>query len=123
MAGIWALSSQSSFGALSWVSRIPGYDKIIHTLIYGCLSLTFFRFFFWRGGMSAEAAAKYLVWAVVCSVLFGVTDEVHQAFVPRREPSCWDLLADGGGALLFCSMAVRRVRGTRFRRARRPVVP
>ncbi len=32
--------------------------------------------------------------------LFGLTDELHQAFIPGREPSGWDLVADACGAVL-----------------------
>jgi VanZ family protein len=35
------------------------------------------------------------------AILFAVTDEFHQSFVPGRNPSMWDILIfDNGGAIL-----------------------
>ncbi len=41
---------------------------------------------------------SYLLWAFVLSILFGATDEFHQAFVPDRVPDVRDWLHDGIGA-------------------------
>lgn len=36
--------------------------------------------------------------AFLCAVLYGLSDETHQLFVPGREFSLFDLLADAVGA-------------------------
>ena len=36
--------------------------------------------------------------------LYGVSDEVHQHFVPGRSASAWDALADVLGAGIVCGM-------------------
>ncbi|WP_447979535.1 VanZ family protein [Candidatus Nitrospira bockiana] len=87
---------------LSSLSVVPGVleganDKVLHTLEYsvlGALSYRAFRF----GAGSAPAAA--FVWAVLFSTAYGLTDEIHQAFVPSRQPDPWDWLVDVMGSAL-----------------------
>ncbi len=73
-------------------------DKTLHALEYGVLGVLCHRAL--RGAGGAWAAARALPLAIVAAVLYGLTDEVHQAFVPRREADVWDLVADGAGATL-----------------------
>lgn len=62
-------------------------------LILGFLSSFAFRFCRLRG-LKASAYAFGL------SVLFAISDETHQAFVPGRGPQVSDVLLDSFGALL-----------------------
>lgn len=39
-------------------------------------------------------------WAVLISLLYGVSDEFHQYFVPSRSPGVKDLAVDAAGALV-----------------------
>ncbi len=39
-------------------------------------------------------------WAWAWAVLYALTDEAHQALVPGRHPSGWDVLVDGLGAAI-----------------------
>lgn len=54
--------------------------------------------------------------AIGAGLLYGVVDEVHQAFVPRRAPELGDVLADWAGVIVGYAMIVgiamvwRRVR-------------
>ena len=43
-------------------------------------------------------------------VSFGISDEIHQSFVPGRSPDLWDLVADSLGALLGAYLAPLLVR-------------
>lgn len=36
--------------------------------------------------------------AIICVIAFGISDEVHQWFVPQRQADFWDLVADTVGA-------------------------
>jgi len=38
--------------------------------------------------------------AFLCTTLYGITDEAHQAFTPMRSPDPYDVLADAVGGLL-----------------------
>lgn len=74
-------------------------DKTLHALEYGVFGVLCYRAL--RGAAGAWAAARALPLAVLAALSYGLTDEVHQAFVPRREADAWDLVADGTGALLL----------------------
>ncbi len=53
--------------------------------------------------------------ALVCAVLYSVSDEIHQLFVPGRSGEVRDVLIDGAGALIVVS-ALRLYRRCRDRR-------
>lgn len=36
--------------------------------------------------------------ALAVSILYGISDELHQAFVPMRQPDVWDVFVDAVGA-------------------------
>ncbi len=91
MAAIFFLSSQPgaalpNLGSLDFVLKKAG-----HVIGYGLLALMC-----WRGfGFSPRR-----IWHAWCiAVLYAVTDEFHQAFVPGRHSSVVDVfLFDGMGA-------------------------
>jgi VanZ family protein len=65
---------------------------------YGILALFCYRAFRWATG--AVVARQAAVLAIVTASVFGLTDEVHQLFVPFRESSWQDWLADTVGAVI-----------------------
>jgi VanZ family protein len=76
---------------------VPGWDYVIrktgHMVGYGLLALSFFFAF--------RFDPKYRWSAWLLAVLYSVTDEFHQSFVPSRHPSVVDvLLFDNIGALI-----------------------
>ncbi|MGB0910514.1 MAG: VanZ family protein [Nitrospirales bacterium] len=84
------------------VVRIPTWyegidDKIIHAIEYAILAVLFYRVYLYGAGSSATVYAPML--AIVSAILFGMTDEVHQYFVPHRHADGWDVFADAVGAL------------------------
>ncbi|OPY19806.1 MAG: VanZ like family protein [Methanomethylovorans sp. PtaU1.Bin093] len=38
--------------------------------------------------------------AILVGIFYGITDEFHQSFVPRRSSSEWDVLADSVGVVV-----------------------
>jgi VanZ family protein len=50
--------------------------------------------------MSGQVASRALLFAIVTASLYGMTDEAHQLFVPFRESSWLDWLADTVGAVI-----------------------
>jgi VanZ family protein len=95
-AFIFYLSSQSFFP-----DTLPSYleklgDKSHHMMAYGLFGLLWYRAFRFCGG--SWAAPRAVLLAILASMLYGITDEMHQSFVPLREPDVWDVVADTVGA-------------------------
>jgi VanZ family protein len=86
-------------------------DKGGHALLYFGLGALFVRAL--AGGWSRGCTTGVAVAAVFYSTLYGITDEIHQAFVPPRQAEVFDVVADGLGAaaaaVLLWGWARRRV--------------
>jgi VanZ family protein len=96
---IFYLSSQSHLE-----EQLPSFllegvsDKVLHAVEYAGLGGLCYRVFRW--GMSGQVASRALLFAIVTASLYGMTDEAHQLFVPFRESSWQDWLADTVGAVI-----------------------
>ena len=96
MAVIFTASSMTS-------PPVPGgADKPWHALGYFTLTLAVVRAF--AGGLPRRITLRTAVISVCLVVLYGVSDELHQAFVPGRTTAIDDLLADTVGALVGASL-------------------
>lgn len=73
-------------------------DKALHAVEYAVLGALCYRAFRW--GVSKQVASRALLFAIVTASLYGMTDEAHQFFVPFRESSWQDWLADTIGAAI-----------------------
>jgi VanZ family protein len=88
---------QSSLPAPDSISKIAHFDKLLHFAAYSVLGALFYRAFFTtRFGKSELKTALVSIFA---ASLYGLSDEIHQAFVPSRTPDIRDVLADSLGAL------------------------
>jgi VanZ family protein len=73
-------------------------DKVLHLVEYGILGLLCYRAFRSAAG---EWGARHALWlAIVMATVYGLSDELHQVFVPPREADPWDLMADAAGAVV-----------------------
>ena len=75
-----------------------GIDKVAHCLVYAALAVTVcYAFPSW----AEWPAGRWRGLTVVLFCLFyGISDEFHQSFVPNRDVSLGDLVADTIGGLL-----------------------
>jgi hypothetical protein len=93
-----AIFFMSSF---AWPSSpgglFPGADLFAHALLYAGLGLLVCRFL--ANGLRRSAPAAMIVAAALTS-LYGLSDEIHQAFVPGRVPAGADFAANTAGAIL-----------------------
>jgi VanZ family protein len=90
--------------------RIVSADKVVHFLVFFVLAWLVDRSL--RNMPAVPWAARHhLVLTIGLTTVYGALDEVHQMFVPGRNPSLLDLAADLAGAvLLVVIVAVRRRR-------------
>lgn len=111
MGAIFILSHQP--GDSLQLPPLPGIDKLAHLLIYGMLAAaTLFAFSEQR--KKSNCGRVVFITTVFC-FLYGVSDEIHQSFVPGRFPSSFDILADCCGAVLVCLLWLRYREETRAR--------
>jgi uncharacterized protein YfiM (DUF2279 family) len=99
MGVIFFLSHQS--GNSLYLPPIPGMDKFCHMSIYGMLAMTVL----WALGRGKQVSLlKVALETFFFCLLYGVSDEFHQSFIPQRSVSGLDLLADLAGAMLVCAV-------------------
>jgi VanZ family protein len=107
MALIFFLSSQEEVptaGGLSAdVQAIVG-----HLVLYGVLAL----FVAYGLDRFRERFRYFGAMVVAFAVLYGITDEIHQSFVPGRRADPFDVIVDGIGAALAITI-LSRVRAWR----------
>lgn len=102
---VWAAvlfwqSSSSSAG--SFLGFLPdGSDKVLHAGAYAVLA-----------ALLTLATGRPLL-GVGLAIAYGITDEVHQSFVPGRDASVGDLVADAAGAALGAGLVVYLLRRKR----------
>lgn len=89
---IFYMSSQTWSG----VPLFPFADKIIHFFVYAILAGLLRHSF----STTSSKGSRYLfIYAAAIATFYGVTDELHQYFVPGRNCDFWDLLTDAIGSL------------------------
>jgi VanZ family protein len=96
MGMIFYLSHQP--GDFSIFPQFFGIDKLLHVIAYGSLAAACLYGLNPLTKSSSRALTAIVV--VLFCILFGLSDEYHQSFIPGRSVSAWDLVADGVGALL-----------------------
>ena len=93
-------------GFIFYTSSIPGrnipnlffsQDTIYHFFIYLILALFFIRAL--KNTYTNIVTAKAILLTILFAVFYGVTDELHQAFVPYRNVSFLDVFVDSVGGL------------------------
>lgn len=79
-----------------------GLDKLVHALVYAILALLCL----FAAGWPRTLKAMFSVWFL--ATCYGLSDEIHQMFVPGRSADVWDLVADSAGALFAVAMTLKR---------------
>lgn len=104
MALIFGLSSQSILIDIKNETDEKLFYKTAHFLAYAILAWLWWRFL---------APQRQFHWWVLCfawalTTLYGVSDEIHQLFVPGRHGRLADVFFDSAGALAMI-LLIRRV--------------
>lgn len=96
MAVIFVLSNQP--GDTLPLPSFAGADKVAHFLAYAFLAaaaLSAFTFFLQD---RLKPGSIGLIIVTFC-ILYGISDEFHQSFIPFRDVSAVDVIADGSGSI------------------------
>ena len=80
-----------------------GTDKVVHALEYALMG-----FFTTRGAMLSWDLSRFggAAAGAALATALGIFDELHQLFVPGRQASVGDALADGVGAILGAALFI-----------------
>jgi VanZ family protein len=95
-------------------SQLPNFDwadrlvkKSGHAIAYAILASLYWRSFDFKG------SKRWVAW--LFALLYAITDEVHQSFVPGRHPDIWDVIIfDNAGTLISLWLV------SRHRKQKRP---
>jgi VanZ family protein len=94
---------QSQLPAPFEMPDVSHSDKLLHFGAYGVMAVLFYRTYL--AGWPQALKRTLIRASVISTVLYGLSDEIHQYFVPERSADPLDWLADavGGvaGALIY----------------------
>lgn len=105
MATIWWMSDKSA------LPQMPGFAQEVwsylgHFSMFGLLGLCVW----WALGMNPRLLDRERNWyAIGIATAYGALDEFHQSFVPGRDTSGFDLLADFLGATVAVMLVPRLI--------------
>ncbi len=94
-------------GFIFHLSSVPGseipplffcQDIVFHLVVYLILGLVFARAL--KNTYLNITPQKIIFLTIIFASLYGLTDELHQAFVPYRSASVFDVFIDGIGGFL-----------------------
>ena len=102
-----AIFIQSALPSALDTASMPGADKISHAAAYGLMAMLVGNALAaWP--MARRQAVVIAVVAAALAALYGLSDEIHQAWVPSRyaDPADWiaDLIGAGFGAGVWAAV-------------------
>ena len=105
---IFVLSAQSVLVEIGNETDEKIFYKIAHMLFYAVLA------WLWWRALSPQRQIEWsiLLLAFALTTLYGVTDEIHQRFVPGRHSRLADVFFDAGGAWAMI-LLIRQVKWLR----------
>lgn len=88
---------QSSYPSAKNIPAVPNIDKLLHLAAYAILGALFFRAF--RVQRFKENINLVIMLSILSSSFYGITDEIHQYYVPSRNADIMDIIADILGSI------------------------
>jgi len=88
---------QSSFPSIESFSELPYTDKLLHLFAYAVLGALFLRAY--KTLRIRNRFNLLIMLSILSSSLYGISDELHQHFVPYRNAEWMDILADMIGSV------------------------
>ena len=88
---------QSSYPSPETAPDIPYLDKFLHFSAYAVLGALFLRAF--KTTRLKDNIKLVIILSILASSFYGISDELHQYFVPYRNADIMDVLADIVGSI------------------------
>ena len=89
---------QSSYPSPESVPDWPYIDKLLHIAVYALLGALLLRAF---GSLRIKNNVKLvMILSILLSTLYGISDEIHQYFVPFRNADLIDVFANLLGSII-----------------------
>jgi len=102
---------QSAYPSPEQIPSFPFVDKVLHFAAYGIMGILFYRAY--QTLRIKDNIQMLMLLSVVSASLYGISDEIHQSFVPFREAAVADAIADIIGAFsgvcLYQLLVVSRI--------------
>ena len=89
---------QSAYPSTDLIPQPFLFDKFLHIVAYFILGILFFRSY--RTILIKISHNTLILISISSSILYGISDEIHQHFVPLRQADLMDVLADALGSIL-----------------------
>jgi len=89
---------QSSYPATDSLPSIPHMDKLAHAGAYALLGYLFSRVF--QLTRIRKSAVLLVILSALSSSVYGISDEIHQYFVPSRMADIADMAANTVGSFM-----------------------
>ena len=77
---------------------IPSFDKLLHTIEYAVLGFLLVRGL--KNSRLRLSRRNCILVAAALATFYGMSDELHQYFVPHRQASLWDVFFDCIGSIM-----------------------
>jgi hypothetical protein len=107
MGLIFFLSAQPRLPQVIPPGLPPIQDVLGHFTVYAVLAVLLW----WA--LRGAGVRHPMLWAFIAAVLYGVSDEWHQNFVPNRHPDVFDLATDLAGAAIALLVVQWRLKARR----------
>jgi VanZ family protein len=105
-----AIYIQSDYPSPQSLPSFEFSDKLLHLAAYAVLGVLFYRAY--QTTPFNNHIQMLVLLSIISASLYGVSDEIHQAFVPARDGSLWDVVADilgaAGGVYLYNRWMIAR---------------
>ena len=98
-----AIFIQSSLPASERLPAFPHSDKLLHAGAYALLGFLFYRAF--QTTRIPKTVLLIVLISALSSTVYGISDEIHQYFVPSRTFSLADMLANTVGSFIGAALA------------------
>jgi len=106
---------QSSYPSPEEIPQLHYMDKILHFTAYAFLGALFLRAM--KTLRIKNNLRLVLILSIIFSSLYGISDEIHQHYVPYRDADIMDALADIIGSI-FGVYIYQSIRAKRFLKPR-----